>query len=394
MNTQTENSPPSKPPEVKPAAKPLSTGPARVKTRHFLLVLSFLLCVVIPSTLGFWYLYGFAKDQYGSTLAFSVRSEEFTSPLDLLGGLGQISTSASADSDILYEYMQSQKLVENIDKNINLRSLYAKAEGDIVFGYDENGAIEDLLEYWIRMVDISYDSGTRLTEVVIKAFAPEDAQLIAGEIQKESTALINRLNLVAREDATRYAKQELDLSAVRLKDARQELTQFRTTTQIIDPLTNLQGQMGLLSQLEQQLAEALISSDLLKDTTSSSDPRLLQAERRIEVIQTRINAERDRLAGVNGRGEGTLSTLFGDFERLSVEQKFAEESYLLALSTHNTAVLEAQRQSLYLAAHIEPTLAETSQYPKRGLLGSLFMVFLLFGWSILALVFYSLRDRR
>lgn len=391
MNEQTENSPSS---EIAPTTKRLSTGPTRAKKRHFMLIFSFLICVLIPSALGFGYLYSIAKDQYGSTLAFSVRSEDFASPLDLLGGLGKISTSTSADSDILYEYMQSQKLVENIDKNINLRGLYAKAEGDIIFGYDKTGSIEDLLEYWIKMVDISYDSSTRLTEVVIKAFSPEDAQLIAREIQKESTALINQLSLVARKDATRYAKQELDLSAAKLKDARQELTQFRTTTQIIDPLTNLKGQMGLLSQLEQQLAEALISSDLLKDTTSASDPRLLHADRRIDVIQNRINAERDRLAGVNGQGEGTLSTLVGDFERLSVEQKFAEESYLLALSAYNAAVLEAQRQSLYLAAHIEPTLAETSQYPKRGLLGSFFAVFLLFGWSILALIFYSLRDRR
>ena len=297
-------------------------------------------------------------------------------PLGLLGGLGKLSTSSSADSDILYEYIQSQKLVENIDKNINLRALYSKAKEDPVFSFDTNGSIEDLLDYWGRMVDISYDSGTQLTNIIVKAFAPEDAQLIAQEIQKESTSLINQLNLIARKDTTRYAKQELDISAQKLKEARGELTLFRTTTQIIDPSANLQGQMGLLNQLEGQLAEALISGDLLIETTSSSDPRLLHADRKIEVIRNRIDAERGRLAGVNGQGEGTLSTLVGDFERLSVEQKFAEETYLLALSTHNTAALEAQRQSLYLAAHIEPTLAETSQYPERGLLGSLFIIWL------------------
>ena len=394
MNIQTEQKLAVKPPEVTGGNALHTASPARTKKRHTLLILSFIICVILPAALGFGYLYLIAKDQYGSSLAFSIRSEEFKSPLDVLGGLGQLSTSSSADSDILYEYMQSQRLVEIIDKNINLRALYSKAEGDPVFGYDTTGSIEDLLDYWGRMVNISYDSGTQLTNIIIKAFSPTDARLIAQEIQKESTSLINRLNLIAREDATRYAKQELDISAKKLKEARAELTKFRTTTQIIDPSANLQGQMGLLNQLEGQLAEALITGDLLIETTSSSDPRLLQADRKVEVIRKRIEAERDRLAGVNGQGEGTLSILVGDFERLSVEQKFAEESYLLALSTHNTAVLEAQRQSLYLAAHIEPTLAETPQYPERGLLGSLFTIFLLFGWAIIALIFYSLRDRR
>jgi capsular polysaccharide transport system permease protein len=394
MGFQTEQIPALKPPEVDSGVALKVAGPARTKKRHTLLILNFIICVMLPAALGFGYLYLAAKDQFGSTLAFSIRSEEHKSPLGLLGGLGQLSTSSSADSDILYEYIQSQKLVENIDKNINLRGLYSKAKEDPVFSFDTNGSIEDLLDYWGRMVDISYDSGTQLTNIIVKAFSPEDAQLIAQEIQKESTSLINQLNLIARNDATRYAKQELDISAQKLKEARGELTRFRTTTQIIDPSANLQGQMGLLNQLEGQLAEALITGDLLIETTSSSDPRLLHADRKIEVIRNRIDAERERLAGVNGQGEGTLSTLVGDFERLSVERKFAEETYLLALSTHNTAALEAQRQSLYLAAHIEPTLAETSQYPERGLLGSLFAGFLLFGWAIITLIFYSLRDRR
>jgi capsular polysaccharide transport system permease protein len=394
MNVQAEQTPDAKAMDVESASTTPQTNPARAKKRHFLLVISFLICVVIPTALGFYYLYTYAKDQFGSTLAFSVRSEEFKSPLDVLGGLGQLTTSASADSDILYEYIQSQKLVENIDKSIDLRAIYSKAKNDPVFAYDPPGAIEDLVEYWGRMVEISFDSGTQLTNIITRAFTPKDAQLIAEHIQKESTELINRLNLVARTDATRYAKQELDLAVDRLKDARAKLTSFRTSTQIIDPTTNLEGQMGLLNQLEGQLAEALITGDLLQDVASSNDPRLAQAARKVTVIRDRIDAERERLAGANGQGEGTLSTLVGDYERLSIEQKFSEEAYLIALATYNTAVGEAQRQSLYLAAHIEPTLAETSQFPERGMLGILLGIFLLFGWTVIVLIFYSLRDRR
>lgn len=372
----------------------ISVAPARPRFRHFMIFLSFVLLVVAPAAVSIWYLYTQAKDQYGSVVAFSVRSEEFQSPLDFLGGLGKLSGSSSPDSDILYEYIQSQKLVEQVDAAIDLRSIYSKVSDDPVFTFDTTGSIEDLMDYWGRMIDISYDGGTRLMEITTKAFTPEDARRIAREILSSSAALINRLSDVARADATRYAKEELAKAVVRLKDARAALTQFRTSTQIIDPSTNLQGQMGLLSYLEEQLANAFIEADLLSQVTKPADPRRIQANRKIEVIRARIEAERTRLAGENGEAEGTLATLVGEFERLTVEREFSEKSYLAALSVYNSAVADASRQSLYLAAHIEPTLAETAQYPKRGLYSSLIVVFLLFGWAVLMLIFYSLRDRR
>lgn len=372
----------------------IGVGPTRPRFRHFMLILSFLLLVIAPASACIWYLYTQAKDQYGSVVAFSVRSEEFQSPLDFLGGLGQLSSGSSADTDILYEYIQSQKLVEQIDAKLDLRKVYSSVSGDPFFTFNTNGSIEDLMQHWERMVDISYDSGTQLMQITTKAFIPQDARAIAREILLESTALINQLSAVARADATRYAQQELDTAVTRVKDARAALTRFRTRTQIIDPSANLQGQMGLLNHLEEQLANALIEADLLNQVVKSADPRLSQANRKIEVIQVRIEAERTRLAGANGQGEGTLSTLVGEFERLMVEREFSEKAYLAALSVYDSAVAEARRQNRYLAAHIEPTLAETAQFPERGLYSSLIAVFLLFGWAVLMLVYYSLRDRR
>ena len=64
--------------------------------------------------------------------------------------------------------------------------------------------------------------------------------------------------------------------------------------------------MGVLNNLQQQLAESLIEFDILSETTKRSDPRLQQAERRIEVIQSRIEEERATFAtdeaGKDGAG--------------------------------------------------------------------------------------------
>src|SRR5690606_5796740 len=112
--------------------------------------------------------------------------------------------------------------------------------------------------------------------------------------------------------------EELERSTERLRMARIALTQFRSRTQIIDPSADIQGQMGLLSNLQQQQAGAMIELALLRETASPDDPRIAQGERRIAVIEAMIAEERRKLGvGATGTEDGSdLSTLVGEFERL------------------------------------------------------------------------------
>jgi capsular polysaccharide transport system permease protein len=391
---------PAAPPAQRPAGPaaraPVAASNATVKARHYGLFAGFVAMVVVPTVLALSYLYLVATDQYTSTVGFSVRSEEMSSAVGLLSGLSSLSGTSSSDTDILYEFIQSQELVSRIDAAIGLRALYTKPAFDPVFALSAESSIEDLVSYWRRMVRIYYDSSTRLIELRVHAFEPRDAQLIAEKIFEESTIMINKLSAIARDDATRYAKEELDRSVERLKEARQAVTEFRSRTQIVDPTADIQGQMGLLNTLQQQLASAFIELNLLRQTARQGDPRIEQAERRIAVIQQLISEEREKF-GVGGDGVGeteAYSTLVGEFERLIVDREFAEKAYLTALAAYDTALAEAQRQSRYLAAYVAPTLAEDAQHPRRLMLTGLIAFFAVLAWSITALIYYSVRDRR
>jgi capsular polysaccharide transport system permease protein len=151
--------------------------------------------------------------------------------------------------------------------------------------------------------------------------------------------------------------------------------------------------MGLLNSLQQQLADALIAMDLLAEVTEENDPRLILALRKIELIQARIAQERQKLVSSEGEG-GNFSSLIGTFEALRVDLQFAEQSYISALSAYNTAVSDSRRKSIYLATYIEPTKAQRSEYPARITILALTGLFLFLAWAVLALVAYSIRDRR
>ncbi|MEQ6250819.1 capsule biosynthesis protein [Sulfitobacter sp. HNIBRBA3233] len=395
MTTQTKPQPDAAAPV---AASLRPAGPARIRPRHIIVMVSFLVCVVLPALVTAWYLYTRAADQYASKVGFTVRQEEAGSAMELLGGLSSLSSASSSDIDILYEFIQSQELVRAIDEKMNLTEIYSKPENDPIYRLAPDASIEDKVDYWERMVRLYFTSGNGLIEVEVRAFDPQDAYAIAQQIFEESSAMINELSSIARADATLYAREELDEAVERLKQARSALTRFRNETQVVDPAIDIQSQMGVLSSLQAQLAESLIDEDLQQAT---NDPRIAQTRRRIEVIERRIADERQKLGGRAGAdnansGPGTedYADLFGTFESLAVDTKFAEEAYISALSAYNSAVAEARRQSRYLAAYLRPTLPETPRYPDRTMVMLIITLILMGVWTILVLIGYSLKDRR
>lgn len=370
-------------------------GPATVKRRHFSLLASFVAVVLLPTLLATAYLMVLARDQYVSRVGFSIRTEEFQSSLAFLGGLTQMSGGGGAnDLGILTEFIESQDLVARIDRELDLRAAFSEPwPSDFVFAFNPSGVIEDLHAHWLSRVRVTVQSG--LMNIRVTSFNPVASQQIAAVIYAESGNLVNTLSREARQDATRYAREELNRAETRVKAARQSMTDFRMRTQIVDPEAVIQGQMGVLNTLQAQLAQELIAIDLMTLNGRGADPRIEQSQSRINVIEHRIEAEKGKFArGGQGSGGEDYSTLIAQYEGLEAERQFSEEMYRVALVAHDNSLAEAQRKSRYLVAHVAPTLAEKSTSPERLVLILLTAFFALMVWAVGVLVYYSIRDRR
>ncbi len=304
---------------------------ASIRKRHRVAFYTFIAMVIVPFALILGYLEIFAQDQFSSEAGFSVRKEEGASSVNSIGGLAQLTGAASTDAEILYDFIRSQDLVQRVDGELNLMAIYGKNHlQDPLYTLAENSTIEEKQDYWRRMVTVEYNEATGLIRLEVRAFSPTEAQLVAQAIIRYSSEMINRLSEAAREDATRYARDELARAVDRLKDVREAITEYRSRTQVVDPLIDIQGQVGLLNTLQGQLAEALIDLDMLNDIASAGDPRTAQAERRIEVIQRRLEEER-RKFGVGGSsaegGPNDYASIVAEYERLVVDRQVAEEIF-------------------------------------------------------------------
>jgi len=381
--------------QVRPTARP-----AQMRPRHLIAAAGGLFGVVLPLSLLAVYLWAFATPQYQVIAGFTVRQEEGGSLQSTgLGGLVQLGglTAPRGDADILYEFIRSGDLAMRLDQELDMIAHYSAAYSrDPLFSLNPEAKATDLLRYWRRMTSLSYDRASGLIEFRLRAFSPEMALALSEAVISKSETLINELNLAARENLLEFAQIDLAQAGADLTLARGAMTDFRTRSQIVDISSDLQGRMGVLNTLQQQLAEALIATDMLAATSGENDPRLAQSRARISVIESRILQERASFAsadpmGGNGRD---YPNLLAQYEALATEQELAEHRYAAAQAALEMAQDNLARQTRYLAVFIRPALPDDADYPKRGLILTLASLFAGLIYVVLTLAAYALRDRR
>lgn len=362
---------------------------ARPRRRHLGLIASFVMLVLIPLDVLGYYLWGVAADRYASHVELSIQREEAPTAFDFLGGIAEIGGGNSADAEILRSYIEGPDIIARVDRSVDLNAMLG-GSGDWFFGLPDQADSTVVLRRWNRHVQVWHDPQNALIRLRVTAFAPEDAQAIAAAISDEASALINHLSDQARADSISHAQAELNRAVDRLKSARLAMMDFRTRTQIVDPAADIATRMTLLSDLRQQRTDAEIELSILQDTTRPNDPRLAQAARRKSAIEHRIAEEKAHF----GSGTGAYSSVMAEFETLQVDLEYAEKSYLSAQTALEVARARADRQTRYLTPYVGPTRADTADFPARWSVMGLAAAALILGWAVVALVYYSLRDRR
>ncbi|WP_136635907.1 sugar transporter [Pseudooceanicola onchidii] len=379
---------------------------ARMRLRHAMMLAVFILMVPGPVGVATWYMLTRAQPQFAATFGFVIHSEGDGASggfLSALPAIGSLSGSSSKDTDVLARFLQSQTVVADLNHSLNLEEAWSAHHAqDPVFALKPDGTIEDLARFWRRMVRVHYDYSAGLMEVEVRSFAPQHALTIADALERAASDLVNRLSGIAREDRLKHATAELDRAEADLVNAREALTTFRARHQMIDPMTDLEGDMQVIAGLQQQLTEERIARDVLFQTLAeaksakrredSGDFRIRQSDRRIAIIENRIAEEKQKINGTDGRRN--YAKLMGDFERLTVGVEIAQQGFVTALAAREAARIEADRQSRYVATYATAGLPERALYPRSWQIITLVAVGAFLIWSILMLVIYGLRDRQ
>lgn len=382
-------------------ALPSTTARSVAKTRHRLILLGFFLTVLLPSMVFSGYMFFWASDQYHSTTAFAVRSSKPVAATEILGmvmGSGG-SESTTSNSYIVTDYIQSQAILKDLPEDIDLEAIFNRESSDFLFSMGSELPIEDRLNYWNDMVDVSFDATSSVIYVEVRSFRPEDSVSISEAVLERSEILVNKLSEANRRQTVRYAEEAVARAEARLKAIRKQMLAYRQETQEVDPEANAEIAAEMIAKLDQERAGREAEKATLMGYLDENSPRIRMLDQQIASLEGEITSVRKRLGtggsatGEAGDRRNNLSLRLADYSELAVEEEFAQQLYVTSLASLESARREADNKGLYLATFIHPTLSEDAQYPSRFLY-SLGAFLLLAGlWSVVVLLYYNVRDR-
>ncbi len=379
---------------VSPGLMPL--GPRARRSR---LWLSLLAAVVLPAAAMGTYLYGYADDQYVTEFRFSVRHQ---APLRMepsassaLGGLSSGPGTAMAvinDSQIVIQYLKSRQIIDDIAATgIDLDAIYGTGGKDIVAHLRQGAPAEERLRYWRRMVDPFFDMTTGIVSVDVRAFRPEDAQLVAARTLALAEKLVNDISDRSHRDVLAYARKEAADSGAALKAAQAALSAYRNEHAVLFPEMQATESSTVGGLVEQSLIEArtAFSTQLAQGVARDS--------MQMRILANRIAAIEAALNGVNGRmaqsdGAASLASVMSEYSILKVSEEIAARVYERALMSLQDARNAASEQGVYLTAFVRPALPQDSMYPVRWrvMLETALVGFV--AWCLLQLIYHGIRD--
>ena len=370
-------------------ARPQNRRPSR-------LLVSFLLCVVLPLIAATLYYATFATDRYAARAGFSIRGVDTNAGIDGIGALTGLASTGSTTSDsyIVLSYLGSRELLEAVDLELDLRGVYSSHDVDPLSRLDSFATVEDFLKYWNRRIHTQFDPTSGIIEFEVQSLSPEHAQEIAAVVLRLTQTLVNELSANARSDALRFAREEVALQEARLRQALSLIRDFRASEQSVDPAASAALDIELIANLEARFIDVNARIAVLRQTLDENAPSLTALRRNAEALSAQIVERREAIGSevIGESGISAVSQQLALYEELEVERSLAQQAYASALASLEQARRDADRQQRYLAIHLRPQAPESAQYP-RSLRNLLILGFaLVAAWGIGALMTYSVRD--
>lgn len=332
----------------------------------------FVVMVAVPNVTAAFYYAFLASDQFVSEAKFTVSS----GALPKLDGYGSVtgvpSMMIAQNTLIITSYIESRTLLEQLERQLNLRELYGSDHVDGWARFKKSKPIEKFTDYWGKMAEAKISFPAGIVTLTVRAFAPADAKKVAEAVVSHCEALINDLNERMRHDTVHASELDVTRAADQLKVAWLNLERARNAEGLIDVRQTSKSQSEVLSGLESERLKALQEYETQSHYVSETAPQLRVLKFRIAALETQIAKAKAELTTQEGKGvsalaQQTLSGKMTKFASLDLEHQIAETRYAAATAALDAARTLSERKLLYLHQIESPELPEEARYPRRWL---------------------------
>ena len=324
---------------------------------------------------------------------FVVRSPQKQSTSGL-GALLQSSGFTRSQDDVyaVHDYMLSRDAMGTLDHTLNLRKIYSSTQVDVFSRFNaflSHNSNEELYRYYGKKIAIDLDTSSSITTLSVRAYTAQDAWQINEQLIQMSEALVNKINERGQGDLVRFAQNEVESSKKDMATAAAALSAYRNNQGIFDTDKQSALQLQQVSKLQDQLVTTIAQLNQIK-VLAPQNPQISVLESQKTTLQDEILKQ---VSGVAG-GRGSLSSQSTEYQRLLLDNSFAEKQLGAALTSLEQAKSDAHRKQVYLERVVQPNKPDYALEPTRvrNIL-AIFALSLVF-WAVLSMLIAGVREHQ
>ena len=313
----------------------------------------FLITVLIPTIISTLYFGALASDVYISESQFVVRSPDKPAQSGL-GLLLKSSGFANAGDEIYsaQNYVLSRDALKALDEKRAFTTAYENPSISIFDRFNAggfSGTFEDLYKYYQKKILVEHDTTSSITTLTVKAYTAQDARRFNERLLEMAEATVNKLNSRGREDLIRFAQVEVDDAKKKAQGAALALSIYRNQQGVVDPEKQAAVQLQMVSKLQDELIATRTQLRELR-AFAPQNPQIEVLNTRAQGLTDEITDQLNQVAG-NTR---SLSSQAAKYQRLVLDNQFAERQLASAMASLEEAKNEARRKQAYVERIVQP----------------------------------------
>ncbi len=349
----------------------------------------FIIIFIIPVCVVSIYYIAFASDRYESTASIYITKESTKSnPFDL-SLIGITNSSSARDILVLKAFIESPKMLDLLDKDLNLRKHFSNPKYDYFSRLSKNSSKETFFEYYLKHVTMVFDDEARLLLLKTQSFDRHYSESILNGILKHSQTFIDKLNTNISSSQLKFFDAQVKKSEMELAKEKSKLLQFQKQNNILSTKLTAGTIISTITALESELAakKSLLSSRL--DVLSEQAPAIRRLRSSIQGLEKQIALENARLTNKDGNA---LSDLDAKFQEIKLFLEYKTLRYKSNIDAYEQAQNEAARRLRFLTVVSPPTLADEALYPNRPYIILTTAIIALFLYFIASIMVATIRE--
>lgn len=375
-----------------PTDAPVGPSRSRLGGAWKRIPLAFIVIVAVPTLITAFYFLLIASPRYVSEARFVVRgAEEQPSTLGVaLQGVGL--SGSSSDSFVVHEYIRSRDALKDLAPRYDVAAVLGRPGVDLLSRYPQPGRTANN--------ESLYKAFEKFVTVGYEGSTGISTLRVQAYSARDANAIAAALldggeHLVNRLN-DRSAKSAVADAERNMLEAQDRLNSIQTR------INGFRNKEGLITIESAATENAAIIGELLTTIATlqaertqiaaqaPQSPQLPLIDARLAAFQSQLASERAKISG----GANSLATKVGGYEALLAERTMVERTFSAASSALDSARIDARRQKLYLETVVSPSMPDAPSEPKRWMAILVVFVSSMLIYGIGWLVWAGLKEHR